>query len=211
MNRVLLVGITIAASLSIYGCSVTSPLVVAEVTAYHTLPTSAERTTFQFLPLQGQKGGLEYQAYQDLIREQLAKHNYVEAQLGEIPQVLVSFNYAIGSPRQEVSSQLNTVQTGTMVTGSWAGNAGSMVSTPTYGHEWSTSASTVYDRSLWFGVANYADDPTAELVMRYEGQVISTGSDGQLNAVFDEMAEALFKDFPGESGKTRTVYLNGWD
>ena len=42
----------------------------------------------------------------------------------------------------------------------------------------------------------------------YEGKVLSKGSSGQLLPVIDEMMESLFQEFPGESGKSRTVEVS---
>ena len=41
----------------------------------------------------------------------------------------------------------------------------------------------------------------------YEGKVVSTGSNSQLATVLPTMVKALFEDFPGQSGSTRTSIL----
>jgi hypothetical protein len=38
----------------------------------------------------------------------------------------------------------------------------------------------------------------------YEGKVVSSGFSDQLAKVLPEMVKALFEDFPGQSGSTRT-------
>jgi len=39
----------------------------------------------------------------------------------------------------------------------------------------------------------------------YEGRVQSSGSFGEIAVVLPSMIEALFRDFPGNSGKTKTI------
>ena len=43
----------------------------------------------------------------------------------------------------------------------------------------------------------------------YEIRAKSTGGCSVIAEVFDEMLEAMFWDFPGESGKPRTVEVGG--
>ena len=40
----------------------------------------------------------------------------------------------------------------------------------------------------------------------FEGTVKSRGSSGQITVVMPAMIEALFRNFPGESGKSETVF-----
>ena len=40
----------------------------------------------------------------------------------------------------------------------------------------------------------------------YEAKVISSGSTSQLPEIVPVMIEALFEEFPGKSGSTRTVH-----
>ncbi len=44
----------------------------------------------------------------------------------------------------------------------------------------------------------------------YEVELTSKGWCGQIAGVFDEMLDALFEEFPGESGKSRTTSVS-WD
>lgn len=204
--------ISLAGALALVGCTVTAPLVIANVFTYHTLPETTQRTTYAFIPLDGQEGSLEYKAYQDIFRTHLVAYNYIEVAPEDGAEMMVAFRYGVGGGQQKVTSTPQIGQTGTMVTGSYAGNAGTIVSTPTYGTVGqSTSSRTVYGRELWFGMANAREDESTPLEMRYEGSVTSTGSDAHISIVIDELADALFSDFPGESGKARTEYLNGWN
>jgi hypothetical protein len=48
-----------------------------------------------------------------------------------------------------------------------------------------------------------------EPIRIYEGRTISSGSCNMIGEVIDEMIEAMFTDFPSESGKNRTLTVAG--
>ena len=85
---------------------------------------------------------------------------------------------------------------------------------PTYGvtgYRTQSVTSTVYVRHLAVDIVDRASLDRGSPVKLYEGRLIFRGGCGSLASVFDQLAEALFTDWPGENGKTqtRTVSMTG--
>ena len=57
--------------------------VVSHVTSFHELPSNASSHTYKFLPLEGQKGSLEYEAYAKRISNKLESFNPVKLEYSE--------------------------------------------------------------------------------------------------------------------------------
>ena len=91
--------------------------------------------------------------------------------------------------------------------GSYSGTSYTM---PTFG--------VVGSRTYSYNVTTYTRNLAMDIVIReslntktpkkvYEARVISKGSCGQIAQVMDEILEALFQEFPGESGRARTITI----
>ena len=81
---------------------------------------------------------------------------------------------------------------------------------PTYGVVGSgTRSVTAYTRAIALDIVDAESMKKGSPRKVYEGRVKSTGKCSIIVEVFDEMLEAMFTDFPGESGKTRRMSVSG--
>ncbi|MGE4580646.1 MAG: DUF4136 domain-containing protein [Desulfuromonadales bacterium] len=186
--------------------------IVSDVAIFHQLQNNTNQFKFAFLPLDGQKGNLEYKSYKSLISEQLASNGFVETT--ENPSYFISFAYGIDSGREEISSVPIFGQTGVASATTYGsintfGNYGTYSGTttyqPTYGLVGSAPvSSTVFTRKLELSIVDIEKSTKEEPAIVYQASVVSSGSSSQIAAVMPYMIQALFKKFPGESGKTRT-------
>lgn len=71
----------------------------------------------------------------------------------------------------------------------------------------STSTYDEYDRYLTFRIHDRIKLALKETSLVYEARVKSTGRKGNSSIVMPTMIEAVFKNFPRESGKTETYML----
>jgi hypothetical protein len=189
-------------------------LIKSEVTVFHKLPDQPPSVSYIFVPLEAQKSSLEYETYQDLIRKQLAKHNFKEVTVDKTPDVIVAFGYGIDSGREKLASipiygktGVSSSHTyGTLTTYGKSGTySGTTTYRPSYGIIGTAPVSkTEYQRGMWLAVVDSKSVGTENLSVLYEGTVKSSGSSSQLSKVMPAMVEALFKEFPGKSGDTRT-------
>ena len=85
---------------------------------------------------------------------------------------------------------------------------GTTTYTPTYGVVGTgTTSYTRYTRYLSLDIIDKDSTLSEDKINRvYEAKVISSGSTSQLPEIVPVMIEALFEEFPGKSGSTRTVH-----
>jgi len=189
-------------------------LVKSRVTVFHQFGETSIPKTYLFVPMKGQKSSLEYKTYIELVRQQLNKFQYRETAQNEAPDVIIVLNYGIDSGKEKSMSFPVYGQTGvssstTHGTLNTYGNHGTYSGTttyiPTYGVVGSsTMSATEYTRGLWLYIVDAKSVGTKDLNVLYEASVKSSGSSDQLPCVMPAMIEALFKEFPGKNGDTRT-------
>lgn len=159
------------------GCG---PGIVTTITVYHSLPDSTRLTRYAFVPLKDQVDGTENSVYKNAMKKELQKNRYLESDV-QNASLLISFSYGINEGRDHPPSGIFDPET-----------------------------YTEYRRGLWvfmYENAREERDEMDELKIVYEGSVVSAGPLMQVSNVMPAMIEALFREFPGESGVTRKEYL----
>jgi hypothetical protein len=78
---------------------------------------------------------------------------------------------------------------------------------PTYGPVGKRETSqTEYRRVLRLDIVDKQDFAEGNIKKVYEGRVVSSGFSDKLDKVLPKMVKALFEDFPGQSGSTKTLF-----
>jgi len=149
----------------------------ATVTVYHTLPDSTSLTRYAFIPMQDQDENSENAVYKNIIRQELMRYRYLESDLPNAA-LLLSFSYGINEGREAESEGI-----------------------------FLTSSFTEYRRGLWMFIFRKGVAGEEENKVVYEGSVLCAGTLSQVSTAMPEMIRALFRDFPGESGTTRKVFI----
>jgi hypothetical protein len=137
---------------------------------------------------------------------------------GAEPDMLVYFGYGIDDGQTVSGSMPLYGQTGGGTSysyghvntsyGTSASYSGTTYTAPTYGVVGSIPYSTrIYNRSLWLEILDAKTSTASSPVKVFEGRVQSSGGSSDIAAVLPTMIEALFKNFPGPSGKTETINL----
>jgi len=208
IRKIIKISITSLIIFGFGGCS----RVVSSVSTFHTLPKKEEnkKTMYLFEKYKEQENNLEYDTYQQKIKNYLAKHNFIENKQSNI---IIKFYYGIDNGTEKIGSMpiigqtgvssSHTVGTVTSYGGGHGSYSGSTTYTPTYGVVGSSSYS--YSSYKRFLTLQMFDKSTKKLI--YEAKVLSSGSNGQILAVIDEMIEALFKNFPDKSGTVKTIEI----
>lgn len=209
----IITGLLALISVAISGCA-TSTKVQSDVSVFHDLDDSSNEITFAFEPTEVQSGSLEYRAYAGLVREHLTELGYVEADAQSDATWLIQMEYKIGDGEEKVGSVPIIGQTGTSSSttygtisssGGLGTYSGTTYHTPTFGVVGSSTYSrTVYSRALQLSIAEPQTANENETTVLFEATVSSVGTSSQLSRVMPAMVEALFREFPGESGATRT-------
>lgn len=186
--------------------------VVSNISVFHKLPIVDQNITikYSFNKLENQYDSLEYETYKEKIKQYLLKNNYLE---NNDSSYLISFQYGIDNGKEKTGSvpvfgqtgvsSSNTYGTVTSYGGGYGSYSGTTIYRPTYGITGSSSYSYYeYRRFLNLYIYDKSNQKTI-----YEGKVVSSGSANNLLSVIDEMIESLFKDFPGESGKSKEIEI----
>lgn len=182
-------------------------------------PDAAQRGILVVMPGDpANNGSLAFNSIRKRVAYYLSTKGY-EITDGSAGANFVAFvNYKIDKGRTVNSSTPIIGQTGGgasyssgMVTG-YGGTStysGTTYSPATYGVVGVVnSQSTLYTRDVWIDIFKWDGKKLGAKV--YEMKAVSEGSCGNVNAVVPSIIDAMFKDFPGEDGKTRKVSLP-WD
>ena len=192
-----------------------SCLVRSQVTVFHDFEPNIKKTKYIILATEEQQNSLEHRSYEKLVKQQLSLKGFKEVSLDEA-DVVVMFSYGDDGGRQIVSSYPIFGQTGVSSSNTYGtvqsyGNSatysGTTTYTPSYGIVGSGVASrTEYKRFLYLSMIDHSASKSGDGIKRiYEGKVVSNALNSNLPEAVPVMIKALFKEFPGESGKVRTV------
>lgn len=195
-----------AASLLLSGCATTLD---SNVTAFHAWPAELKDKSYVFTPAKEQENNLEYNTYQQLVRQQLQPLGFTEAADKKSARLTVSLRYGINTETVVVSRPAYDPffygpgpmwgRFGPYPFGPY-GPYG-----PFYDPYWGpmqTSSYPVFMRRLQVGIATAADNKPL-----YDVIVDSSGSKAGLAEAMPYMVRAAFQEFPGPSGVTRHIKM----
>lgn len=209
-NAIAILSVLLAAFLS--GCA-TAPLPVeTSVSVFHAMP-APNGVKYAMVPYKEQEGGLEYKTYAQAVSAELQKAGMIEVD-PSLAAFAVFIRYGIDNGREVISSYPIIGQTGVAASNTYGtvnrfGNTATLnattYNTPTYGVVGSGSRSdTVYRRFLDLEIVEMSSlMPGAKINKVYEGKARSEGILNQLPTIMPPMIQSIFKEFPGQSGKSR--------
>jgi len=202
----LLVAAVLLAGLS--GCA----LLRSQVAVLHQLPKDLSGTTYVMIPFKDQEGSLGHKAYEETVRQELNAKGFRETTI-ERAQIVVFLAYGIEPGRRVVSSYPIIGQTGATTCNTFDGTPHESYGCrdsnpwPTYGPVGKRETSqTEYTRVLRLDIVDKEDFAEGNIKKVYEGKVVSSGFSDKLDKVLPKMVKALFEDFPGQSGSTKTLF-----
>jgi Domain of unknown function (DUF4136) len=188
------------------GCA----LLRSQVAVFHHLPKDLSGTTYVMIPFREQEGSLQHKAYEEVVRQELNAKGFRETTVDQA-QTVVFLAYGIDTGRRVHSSYPIIGQTGATTCSTFDGTPhqsyGCRDSSPwpTYGVVGTRETSeTQYTRVLRLDIVDKQALTEGNIKKLYEGKVVSSGFSDQLDKVLPMMVKALFEDFPGQSGSTRT-------
>ncbi len=185
----------------------------SNIAVFHELPHGIAGTTYALVPFKEQEGSLEHKTYEQLLRQELNSKGFREAML-DLADVVVFMAYGIDTGREVVFPIPIFGQTGVSSSstygtfqsyGGYGSYSGTTTYTPTYGIVGAAPVSqTQYTRFLRMDILEKMALSQQNIKKVYEAKVVSRGRSGQLSEVLPTMIKALFEEFPGKSGSTRT-------
>jgi Domain of unknown function (DUF4136) len=205
----------------------------SEVATFHKMLAPAGET-FRIVPTDPAKqGSLEFESYANLVRGEMVKRGYTPVNAGNAAALDVKVDYSVSEPVEKVETRPGTGFSSFgfgpywgPYYGAFGGYGGYQRSGfggyggrfgyydpfwgPSYyngfGGLWDQPevySYSVYTRKLNVDIARGGKD--GEQV--YQGRLESPGRDNRLPEVMPYMVQAMFLDFPGQSGVTRKVTI----
>lgn len=164
-------------------------------------------------------GGLEFSRYADLVEAQMKQLGYTEASSPQNATLLVRFDYGVDNGRERVRSTGSGF--GDPFWGSWYGYRPVLYRTPRgYVRSYVPSRAWGYGfRDPWFGgndVTSYTVytsgidlkiDNAASGQRLFEGKAQAVSTSNRLPHLVPNLVEAMFTDFPGNSGETVRISI----
>lgn len=150
---------------------------------------------------------LEFSHYKPQIEQKLASNGYTIVRNPSEAKYVALVAYGIDEGKTGVVSTPIFGQTGGGTT-TFSSYGGSYYTMPTYGMVGSSTQSVAqYSRAIALDIVDAASIKEGRPKKIFENRTKSVGSCSSFAGVFDEMLEAMFKDFPGESGKAISVEI----
>ncbi len=197
----------LALSTLLTGCS--STVIRSNVTAFHEWPETLPDKSYVFERTKEQNDSLEYRSYENLVRNELNRLGFREAQAPAKPVLKAAFSYSINARdvREEYPVVLNPYPYSYPY---WYGPAWRGYYGPFYDPFWfgppvverRVAQYQLFTRQLHIMLAQAADGKKL-----YETTVVSEGSNGTLAAVMPYLVRSAFADFPGKSGMPHQIEL----
>jgi hypothetical protein len=174
-----------------------------------------KRGTIAVLPFdKSQESSLEFQAVSNYLLRKLSDIGYIPTAQVSQSNFVAYITYGIDAGKTTMSSVPLIGQTGggtsyssgTMSSGTRFGSySGTTTTMPTYGVIGSIPVSdTSYKRAVNIDIFEKTSTAPVKL---YEMRAVSVGSCGNINAILFPIIDGMFRNFPGENGKTQRVDL----
>ncbi|MCF8475271.1 MAG: DUF4136 domain-containing protein [Emcibacter sp.] len=179
--------------LSLSGCS---SGVVNNVTRFHSLPTPKGETIEVVSLNSALQNSLEFGQYAELVGSRLGAFGYVPPQ-GTASELVARIGYYIQASNRIIDDGPRSSVGVGMGGGSHHSSVGVGISIPIGNNE----PRVDYIRTLTLDIIRRADG-----IKLYEGKVTSQGPEG-LPMVMPSLIEALFQNFPDESGTSSKVRI----
>ncbi len=203
------------ALLALAGCA--SPkFVTSDITRYHSLTESPQGRTFAIVALdEDQESSFAFKQFGDLMNQRLSALGLKQNTRGGGPanaDYVVTLRYAVYGPTADVRTRYSGFG-GRMGFGFgygfgpyWGrGPFGHMSYDPFWDDHYDIETRQLFTRRIEvnvFRASSYNSDRKERV---FEGRAVSSGLNGQIEPVMPYILDAIFQDFPGRSGETKTV------
>lgn len=172
----------------------------ADVTRFHDLPPADGQTVQIMAKDPARQGTLEFQRYADMVGARLAALGYRPPEPGTPSDLVAGIDYGVGPGRQALRDGDGGSSVGVGVGGGSRG--GVSVGLSTAFNLSGGEGEPLYVRRFYMDLTRRATDERL-----FEGRAESEGRTRDLSLVMPYLVDALFQEFPGESGVTTEVKI----
>ena len=182
---------TICLALALAGCA----YVKTNVEVFHDLPQDYAGQTIAIVPADPNKADtIEFRTYSSKLAAKLeaAGFHVVSPDPNAPPEYVAALAYGVGAQQAGAAYTSGNIMSNS-AGGGW--------------YDGVTTISKEYPRALVVGIVRVPRGAEEEPRQVYSLTAVSIGSCRALSSVIDPILDAAFKDFPGESGRSRTVTI----
>jgi hypothetical protein len=179
-------------------------MVQSDVTRFTATAGGPPPGSVAIMPLQDQRGSLEFQAYAEMVAEELGRAGYppVPATIVPPPAYEAWLTWGVGDAVREIRGSPSTIFGGTSIFGSRTGfgmGVGVPLGSPGY-----VESRTLYTKWVRLVLRPFGDPDAANV---FEGRAVTSDGSASIDPVMPYLVEALFTNFPGGSGRTETIRI----
>lgn len=188
------------------GCG---PAVVSSnVLRFHTLAApGGEGRTFAVIPDDNQQGSLEFRSYADQVARRMQAQGFHQVAEGAKPQLVVRLFYAVDDGRTEIwTTPIYSYND------YWRRYYGAAAAWPAPYYDVTganTNSTTIYTHRLELKMIDGEAFRAGKRDDVFEGRAVAERETRELVLTMPFLVEALFNDFPGQSGVPTKVRLQG--
>jgi hypothetical protein len=199
--------LVVLACLTLVACASTFR---SDVARFHRLNDAPHDAQFVVVPADaGKQGSIEFAQYAALIRRELSGFGYRPLSEAGAADLTVEIGYGVSKGEQVVRSRPTIFygfyglhgHSSPFYTGYWY--RGALYGDYPFGYG-DVYTETMYTRTLNMVIVRIGDSGREIL---FEGEVVSVGRDRRLPEIMPYLVQAMFTNFPGESGVTKEVVI----
>jgi hypothetical protein len=199
-------GLVLILALGAYSCG--QAYVISTITSYNNMPNRGGRTVAILAYPADRESSLEYQSYRLQLADKFTEKGMTVVPRPEEAELVAFLSYGIdrgdktpgpGSPSVPTPLQAGVNEPTTLA---------SAYNMPHYGttaYSGGAVTGSLYRRDLAVDIVDRVSLEQKQPIKIYEGRVGSRGVCTTLPSIFPYMLTALFKEFPGRSGRVETI------
>ncbi|MDY7098379.1 MAG: DUF4136 domain-containing protein [Pseudomonadota bacterium] len=152
-------------------------------------------------------GGLEFALYADDVAEEMTRLGYTQAAAPEAANLLVRFDYGVDNGRERVRT--TGAGFGRSAFGPWGGFGGfGFRRNFAFGfYDPFLAGPEVRSYTIYTGDIELKIDDTTNGERLFEGRAESVSRTNRLQTIVPNLVDAIFTDFPGQSGETVRITI----
>jgi hypothetical protein len=202
------IALPLALAAGLAACS-TTPAFKADVSRFAVpLPAPAGQTFAVVAEDPKLAGGLEFATYANAVAAEMQELGYTRAASPESADMLVRFDYRVDGGRERVRTDLNGAGFAGGPWGRWGAWGGGFGPWGLgFNDPWLGGGPNVRSYTIYTSAIDLKIDRRADGQRLFEGKAEAVSRTNRLPRLVPNLVDALFTDFPGNSGETMRITI----
>ncbi|MSO88530.1 MAG: DUF4136 domain-containing protein [Rhodospirillaceae bacterium] len=194
-------GVAMRAALTLGGCGLQ---LESDVTAFHALSPGDRGRLIAVAPMDARKqGSLEFLSYAAQVEDRLRRAGFRTAATNDRPELFALFDYQTDEEIVQTPYVEPITETRTTTTRDSYGVERRQTNEVITGYNSGVSTENRFTRRLRLDIVEFSVNRQQRKL--YEGQLRNVSDCKKLTVIMDALLEGMFADFPGASGRARSI------